>query len=109
MFMRKGDYLIEKYGLSIVFAHHTGHAAADPQGYRRGGARLRGSSALFADIDTYVEVHRTSSAHTAEPILELSFELRQGEPLIPVYLKRQRNGLITYLGENMNVANGAAG
>jgi RecA-family ATPase len=97
--MRKGDYLIQKYGVTLVYVHHTGLAAFDPQNMRRGGARLRGSSAIFADVDTYIELANISGTHSAEPTLKLSPELRQGEPMRPQYVKRQKNGRIVYIGE----------
>jgi RecA-family ATPase len=97
--MRTGDYLIQKYGISIIYVHHTGLAAFDPQNLRRGGARLRGSSAIFADVDTYIEVANISGTQSAEPTLKLSLELRQGEPLKAQYVKRQKNGRIVYIGE----------
>jgi RecA-family ATPase len=97
--MRVGDYLIQKYGCAILYIHHTGLAAFDKENPRRGGARLRGSSAIFADVDTFVEVNRLSVSHTAEPTLKLEFELRQGAPIPPSTIKRTREGKIQFLGE----------
>ena len=98
--LKQGDAWIEKYGLSIVYIHHTGLAAYDPTNGRRGGARLRGSSAVFADVDTVVEVLRKSAADDKEPTLQLGFELRQGEPIRNQYIKRLPTGQIVYVGEN---------
>ena len=95
--MRKGDYLIQKYGITILYVHHTGLASFDPQNQRRGGARLRGSSAIFADVDTFLEVNRMGAAHTSEPMLNLSLELRQGEPIEDQVIQRLRNGRIKYI------------
>lgn len=100
--LRTGDFLIQKYHLSILYIHHTGLAVYDKDNARRGGARLRGSSAIFADVDTFIEVNRMSAAHSAEPTLSLSFELRQGEPVPPQMVKRLRNGQISYIGENVS-------
>lgn len=100
--MRTGDYFIQKYNLSILYVHHTGLAVYDRENNRRGGNRLRGSSAVFADVDTFVEVQRLGAAHTAEPVLSLNFELRQGEPIAPQMVQRLRNGSVIYKGENNN-------
>ena len=97
--MKTGDKWIEKYKLSIIYVHHTGLAALDPQSMRRGGARLRGSSSLFADTDTMIEVNNKSGPSSQEPTLELGIELRQGEPLPAQYVRRLRDGTIKYLGE----------
>lgn len=97
--MRVGDKWIEKYKLSIIYVHHTGLAAFDPQNMRRGGARLRGSSALFADVDSMIEVVNKSGASSQEPLLELGIELRQGEALAAQYVRRLKDGTIKYLGE----------
>jgi RecA-family ATPase len=97
--MRVGDKWIEKYKLSIIYVHHTGLAAFDPQNMRRGGARLRGSSALFADVDSMVEVINKSGPSSQEPTLELGIELRQGEAIPLQYVRRLKDGTIKYLGE----------
>lgn len=105
--MRRIDYLINKYGLSILVVHHTGNAAFDPQNMRRGGARLRGSSAIFADVDSYLEVANLSGPQSLEPTLKLSFELRQGEPLRAQFVQRTRSGRIIYKGEDAPLAGGS--
>lgn len=101
--MRAGDMLIQRYGLSILYIHHTGLAIYDKENTRRGGATLRGSSALFADVDTFIGISRVGAAHVAEPVLALNFELRQGEPLRPQYIKRLKDGHIQYIGEDLAI------
>jgi len=95
--MRAGDKLVEKYGTALIYIHHTGKDPADPDQARRGGNRLRGSSAVFADVDTLVLVDRQGAANAKEPTLKLEFEIRQGEPLDPLYVKRDKNGVCKYL------------
>jgi hypothetical protein len=97
--MRVVDRWIQDFGCAVVITHHTALASLDPDRHRRGGAKLRGSSAIFADCDTFVDVQRRSSSSTREPILQLEFEMRRGEPLEPAMLKRLRSGLIYYLGD----------
>lgn len=97
--MRVGDKWVEKYKVSLIYVHHTGLAALDPQNMRRGGARLRGSSVLFADVDSMIEVINKSGSSSQEPTLELGIELRQGEPMPTQYVRRLRDGTIKYLGE----------
>ena len=96
--LRAVDHWIEEFGCSVIILHHVGKESQENP--RRGGARIRGSSAIFGDIDTYIEVVRESSATAVEPVLQLSFELRQGEPLHPIFIRRQKNGWCTYLGED---------
>ena len=95
--MRAGDRLIENYGCAVVYIHHTGKENMEFP--KRGGDRLRGSSAIFADCDTFIDVARKSSPHAKEPVLRLEFELRRGEPMDPVSVRRRRNGVCEYLGE----------
>ena len=97
--MRIIDRWIQTFGCSVVIIHHTALAALDPTMHRRGGAKLRGSSAVFADTDTFLDVQRESSAAVKEPLLKLNFELRQSEPIEPIRVKRLRSGLITFLQE----------
>lgn len=98
--MRTGDHWIENYGTSLIYIHHTGHQ--NPQFPKRGGDKLRGSTAMFADADSIMLVDRRSNASTKEPILELTFELRRGEPLASQFVKRRQSGRITYEGENLS-------
>lgn len=103
--MRVADHLIEDYKTSVVFVHHIGKQNEEHP--RRGGDRLRGSSALFGDLDTLVEVTRKSNEHHPEPILELTFELRRGEPIEPIFVQRKRDGTIEWMGEGFEFGGGA--
>jgi RecA-family ATPase len=96
--MRVADHLVEDYGTAIVFIHHIGKQHEDNP--RRGGDRLRGSSAIFGDLDTLIEVTRKSNEHHPEPVLELSFELRRGEPMESLFVQRMRDGSINWMGES---------
>jgi len=98
--MRVGDRLIEKFGCALVYIHHTGKE--DINNPRRGGNRLRGSSAIFADVDTFIEVVRQSDPADMEPILGLNFEIRRGKPINPVYVRRLESGRIKYIEDNFN-------
>lgn len=74
------DRLIQEYGVAFELVHHTGHAVkGDP---RRGGDRLRGSSALFAAADSTMMLDR------AEDVWTLSFELRLVREIAPMTLSR---------------------
>lgn len=99
--MRVGDHWVEDYGTALIYIHHTGHS--NPQYPRRGGDKLRGSTAIFADADSIVLVDRESAANCKEPILTLNFELRRGEPLDPVHVKRLKSGRVIYQGENQSM------
>jgi hypothetical protein len=68
---------------------------------------MRGSSALYGDLDTLIEVTRKSNEHHPEPILELSFELRRGEPISPIYVQRKRDGTISWLGDGFTFGGSA--
>lgn len=95
--LRFQDYLVEKYGVSIITVHHT--AKPNFEHPRRGGDRLRGSSAIFGDCDGVVLVNRKSEESAKEPILELSFELRRSEPMQPKYVRRLKNGEVVFIGD----------
>lgn len=95
--MRTADHIIEDFGASVVFVHHIGKQTEDNP--RRGGDRLRGSSAIFGDLDTLIEITRKSNEHHPEPVLELSFELRRGEPIDNLFVQRMRDGSVQWLGE----------
>lgn len=97
--MRVADHLVEDYGTAVAFVHHIGKQDPDPAKQKRGGDRMRGSSALYGDLDTLIEVTRKSSEHHPEPVLELSFELRRGEPISPIFVQRKRDGSIVWLEE----------
>lgn len=100
--MRVADHIIEDHKTAVVFVHHIGKQDPDPAKQKRGGDRMRGSSALYGDLDTLLEVTRLSSEHTPEPVLKLSFELRRGEPLEDLFVRRLRNGTIQWLGEDFS-------
>jgi RecA-family ATPase len=95
--LRAADHVIEKHGVAMCFVHHTSKPFKDDM--RQGGNRLRGSSAIFGDIDTYIEVTRLSNEHHPEPVLRLDFTLRRGEPMEPLFVQRKRNGTIEWLGD----------
>lgn len=97
--LRVADHITEDYGAATAFIHHIGKQDPDPAKQKRGGDRLRGSSALFADTDTMVEVTRLSTEHALEPILKLSFELRRGEPIEDIFVQRHRDGQVSWMGE----------
>lgn len=88
---------IEQYGITIVLVHHVGKPSfEDP---RSGGNKLRGSSALFGAVDTFIGVSRKSESSHPSPTLELEFELRRGKPLQNFTIRREETGLITFLGD----------
>lgn len=93
--MRVGDHWIEDHGTALVYIHHTGHQ--HPDNPRRGGDKLRGSSAIFADADSIILCERESSASTKEPLVKLEFEIRRGEPLDELYVRRQKDGRVVYV------------
>lgn len=96
--MRAGDRLIEEYGCALIYIHHIGKPGGE-ENAKRGGDRLRGSSAVFADVDTLILVDRQSASNVREPVLKLEMELRRGEPIENIYLKRDRRGICEYIGE----------
>jgi len=98
--MRVADHIVEDFKTAVVFVHHIGKQDPDPAKQKRGGDRMRGSSALYGDLDTLVEVTRLSSEHTPEPVLKLSFELRRGEPIEDLFVRRLRDGTIEWLGDS---------
>lgn len=106
--MRVVDHMIEDHNTAFVIVHHISKQDPDPSKQKRGGDRLRGSSALFADVDTLLEVTRLSSEHSAEPVLKLSFELRRGEPLEDIFVRRHRDGTITWLGADFEFGGSAS-
>jgi regulatory protein RepA len=96
--MRISDRLIQDYGCAVIFVHHLGKPNMESP--RRGGDRLRGSSAIFADIDTLVELDRLSGETVKEPILKVSLEMRRGEPIEPLFFKRLKTGEVIWMGED---------
>lgn len=97
--MKAGDKFIEKYGTALIYIHHTGKEDPDPDRARRGGNRLRGSSAVFADVDTLLLIDRQGPSNTKEPTIKIEFEIRQGEPIDPIHVRRTRTGVCEYLGK----------
>lgn len=94
---RVGDHFIEKSGCSVVWIHHTGKppsSALDTP--RSGGDRIRGSSAIFADVDTVVLVDLKSSEKAPEPVMLLNFILRRGRPVGEIYVRRLKDGRIHF-------------
>jgi RecA-family ATPase len=96
--LRFTDFLIEKYELSWVWVHHSSKPSNENP--RMGGDRIRGSSAIFGDVDSAILVNRKSAQDHPEPILELEFELRRSEPMAKKYMKRRRSGLVEYVGDS---------
>lgn len=96
--LRVADHITEDFGTATAFIHHVGKMDPDPAKQKRGGDRLRGSSAIFADLDTFVEVSRLSNPHAREPVLKLSFELRRGEPIEDIFVRRMSDGHVEWLG-----------
>ena len=96
--LRKVDHIIEDFKCAVILVHHTKKPnALDPA---RGGDRLRGSSAIFADVDTLIELERLSTEHVKEPILQLSLEMRHGEPIPQYMFKRLASGEVIFMGED---------
>lgn len=102
--MRVADHLVEDFGTAIIFVHHIGKQSTENP--RRGLDRLRGSSAIAADVDTMIEVSRRSPENSLEPILELTFELRRGEPIEHVFVQRAQDGWVQYMGEDYQFGGG---
>jgi hypothetical protein len=74
------DRLIQEYRIAIELTHHAGKPSSnDP---RKGGQRLRGSSALFGAADAVTMLDRTENGWL------LSFELRHAEEPAPMTLER---------------------
>lgn len=96
--MRVADHLVEDFGTAIIFIHHVGKDSTENP--RRGLDRLRGSSAIAADIDTMIEVTRKSPVNSVEPILELGFELRRGEPIERMFVQRAKDGQVFWMGQD---------
>ncbi len=75
------DLLIQQYGLAVTLVHHFAKPSADAP--RKGGQRLRGSSALFAAADSVLLLDRAG-----EGGFQLSFELRSAKEPEPILLAR---------------------
>lgn len=102
--LRVADHLIQDYGTAVMFIHHV--SKPNEESPRRGLDRLRGSSAIGADVDTMIEVSRRSPDHTVEPILELTFELRRGEPIEHIFVQRLKDGSVEWLGDDFEYGHG---
>lgn len=96
--LRVADHLIQDYGTAVMFIHHVSKPSEESP--RRGLDRLRGSSAIGADVDTMIEVNRRSPDATIEPILELTFELRRGEPIERMFVQRLKDGTVEWMGDD---------
>lgn len=94
---RVGDHFIEKTGCSVIWVHHSSKPPSSAmETPRSGGDRLRGSSAIFADVDTVMLVDLKSSEKAPEPVIALDFILRRGTPIGQIYVRRMRDGRIVY-------------
>jgi regulatory protein RepA len=94
---RVGDHFIEKTGCSVIWVHHSSKPPSSAlETPRSGGDRLRGSSAIFADVDTVMLVDLKSSEKAPEPVIQLDFILRRGTPIGSIYVRRLKDGRIFY-------------
>jgi RecA-family ATPase len=89
------DYLADTYNVSTIILHHMPKPTSDSA--RQGAQRMRGSTALAADLDTYIELSRISPSHHKTRIMKLSFITRD-EPVEPFFLKILPNGQIEFAG-----------
>lgn len=92
--LRAADHFIEDFGVSIIYIHHTGHQ--NPEFPRSGGAKLRGSTAIFGAADAVMLIDRESAASSQQPYYKVTFDLRHDEPLEPMHLQKLSNGSIRY-------------
>jgi len=74
------DSLVEAYDIAILLIHHTGKPRETE---RSGGERLRGSSALFAAVDSVLLLDRVDAER-----VRLTGELRHGAEFAPRVLRR---------------------
>jgi|SRR3990172_7825510 len=88
------DTLIQKTNCALVFAHHLAKPSAVA---RRGPQKMRGSTQLGNDADSYVELNRLSPEFHKNQDMELIFTTRD-EPIPPLYVKRRESGLIEFIG-----------
>jgi RecA-family ATPase len=89
------DRLADTMGVSTMILHHMPKPnEASP---RKGAQRMRGSTALAADLDTYIELRRTSPSHHKTRIMKLSFITRD-EPVDDLFLRIMPDGLVEYAG-----------
>lgn len=88
------DVVMKTTGSTTIVAHHL---AKPGQVARRGAQRMRGSTALAADLDTYIEALRIDADHHKSRLINLSFVTRD-EPVEDQYLKISEAGKVEYLG-----------
>lgn len=75
--LRNLQWLRIRFGFATIIVHHTGKPT-EFTSMRQGPERLRGSSVLHGDADTFVMVN---CLRTLPAVLKLSFTLRRGKPL----------------------------
>jgi AAA domain/Domain of unknown function (DUF3854) len=75
------DDLIQAYGVAVLLIHHVAKPSKDEP--REGGLRLRGSSALFAAVDSVLLLDKAEGGG-----FRLAFELRNGKEPEPMRLAR---------------------
>lgn len=88
------DTLADTYGVSTIVLHHLAKPSMVP---KSGAQRMRGSSSLAADLDTYIELKRTSPVHHKTRVMRLDFVTRD-EPVEPLWLKIMPEGNVEYAG-----------
>lgn len=88
------DIIMKHTGTTTIVAHHLSKPNVIP---KKGAQRMRGSSALAADLDTYIEATRLDAAHHKTRNLRLSFVTRD-EPVDDQYIKLCEEGGLEYLG-----------
>lgn len=95
--LRGVDHLIEDFKISWGFVHHTVKPPLDPRFARHGGDKLRGSSAIFGDVDTVIDLVTLSPEDAQEAVFQLGFETRRGKPIEKITLLRKGDGTCEYL------------
>lgn len=88
------DIITKHTGTTTIVAHHL--SKPGPL-MKKGAQRMRGSSALAADLDTYVEATRLDAAHHKTRTIQLSFITRD-EPVDDQFIKIEEQGHVSYLG-----------
>ena len=61
---------------------------------------MRGSSAIFGDVDSFIELDRKSNEHHLEPVLEMKYEIVPGFlrlECVPVFRGLEQAGLLQLL------------
>jgi hypothetical protein len=54
-----------------------------------------------------IEINRRSPEDSLEPVLELSFELRRGEPIPRLFVIRRKDGVVEWMGDDYSYGQGA--